>query len=174
MPVQRTGTFRPNDIAVVITHEELGISHIVGGYSEDAIVSIERAVATNTLYTGADDTSTRVYNASTAGTVTLSLQQSSVSNDILSALYELDRASRSSRYMFTIMIKDNSGRSLYFADEAFIDNLPNSAFANSMQLREWVIHCPRLTQTIGGNAGVNAADVATLDSLGVTLDSKWV
>src|SRR5574338_467016 len=105
----RLATFAPNDVTIVLTHESSGMSHIVGGFAEDAIVTVDRNAETFTLYTGADDTNTRIYNANTAGTMTLSLQQTSASNDILMALYEQDRASRNG--LFSISVRDNSGRS---------------------------------------------------------------
>ena len=90
MSTQRLATFAPNDVTVVITQRSSGIAHIVSGYSEDSIVNIERSAETFTMYTGADNTSTRIYNANKSATVTLSLQQTSASNDILSLLYAND------------------------------------------------------------------------------------
>ncbi len=167
----RLGTFAPNDITIVISQERTGMSHILGGFSEDAIVAVDRNADTFTLYTGADDSNTRVYNANTAGTITVTLQQTSASNDILTALYEQDRTSRNG--LFTILVKDNSGRSEYFAEEAYIGVVPNSAYANSMQVREWVIHAPRLTSLLGGNTVLSPEDAAALEQLGVAIAPRW-
>lgn len=168
----RLATFAPNDVTIVLTHESSGMSHIVGGFAEDAIVTVDRNAETFTLYTGADDTNTRIYNANTSGTMTLSLQQTSASNDILMALYEQDRASRNG--LFSISVRDNSGRSNYFAEEAYIGVVPSSAMANSMQTRDWVIHAPKMTSIIGGNGPVSSEDAAALDQLGVPVDPRWL
>jgi hypothetical protein len=168
----RLSTFSPNEVAVIITQQSTGMSHIVGGFAEDSIVSIDRNADTFSLYTGADDTNTRIYNANTSGTITISLQQTSASNDILTALYENDRASRNG--LFSIAIRDNSGRSTYFSEEAYIGVVPSSAISNSMQTRDWVIHAPKMTSLIGGNGPISSEDAAALDQLGISVDSRWL
>lgn len=168
----RLATFAPNDVTIVITQESTGISHIIGGFSEDAIISVDRNADTFTLYTGADDSNTRVYNANTAGTLTISLQQTSASNDVLTALYIQDKTNRNG--LFAIQVKDNSGRSSFFAEEAYIGVVPNSAYANSMQTRDWVIHAPRLESLLGGNSALSPEDAATLEQLGVNVAPRWL
>ena len=74
MAFNRLATFAPNDVTIVISQASTGLSYIVSGYSEDSIVGIERNAETYTLYTGADNTNTRIYNANTAAKITLSLQ----------------------------------------------------------------------------------------------------
>lgn len=172
MATTRLATFTPNDVTIVITQQSTGISHIVSGFSEDSIVNVERNADTFMLYTGADDTNTRIYNANTASTVTLSLQQTSASNDILTALYENDRQTRNG--LFSITIRDNSGRSEFFSEEAYIGIVPSSAYSNQMNTREWVIHAPKLDTLIGGNAILSPEDKDVLDKLGVTLAPRWV
>lgn len=168
----RLATFSPNEVTVVITQQSTGLSHIVGGFAEDSIVSIDRNADTFALYTGADDTNTRIYNANTSGTMTISLQQTSASNDILTAIYENDRGSRNG--LFSIVVKDNSGRSNYFSEEAYIGVVPSAAIANSMQTRDWVIHAPRMTSVIGGNGPISSEDAAALDQLGTSVDDRWL
>lgn len=171
---QRLATFAPNDVTIVLSQESTGITHILSGFSEDSIISIERNSDTFELYTGADDTNTRIYKANTSATLTVPLQQTSNSNDILTMLYVNDKNTRDSSGLFSITVKDNSGRSNFFAEEAYIAVVPNSSFGNSMQLREWVIHAVRLETYIGGNSKLSADDTATLESLGVTVDPRWV
>lgn len=174
MAVSRTSTYAPGRLIIVLTQESTGIAHEVTGFSEDAIVQIERMAETFTMYTGADNTSTRIYNANTSATFSLSLQQTSATNDILTALYKSDIESLDSTGMFSIHVKDSSGRSDFFSDEAYIGVVPNSNFNNSMQTREWVIHASNLETVIGGNAKLSAEDQATLTTLGVSVDTRWV
>lgn len=173
MATQRLATFAPNDVTVVITQSSTGIAHIVNGYSEDSMVNIERAAETFTMYTGADAFSTRVYNANKSAMVTLSLQQTSGTNDILSLLYSNDSNSRNSSGLFSLQISDASGRSRYFSDDAYIGVVPNSQFGNSMQVREWVLHAHNLDTYIGGNAILSPEDQDTLSTLGGSFDPKW-
>lgn len=174
MATQRLATFAPNDVNVVITQRSSGIAHIVSGYSEDSIVNIERVAETFTMYTGADNTSTRIYNANKSATVTLSLQQTSASNDILSLLYANDSASRNSSGLFALQISDASGRSRFFSDDAYVGVVPNSAFANSMQTRDWVLHAHNLDTYIGGNAVLSPEDQDVITVLGGSIDAKWI
>lgn len=174
MATQRLATFAPNDVNVVITQRSSGIAHIVSGYSEDSIVNIERVAETFTMYTGADNTSTRIYNANKSATITLSLQQTSASNDILSLLYANDAASRNSSGLFALQISDASGRSRFFSDDAYVGVVPNSAFANSMQTRDWVLHAHNLDTYIGGNAVLSPEDQDVITVLGGSIDAKWV
>lgn len=170
----RAATYAPNMVTVVITQDSTGLSHIVSGFSEDSIVQIERNAETFTMYTGADNLTTRVYNANTSAKITLSLTQTSASNDVLSLLYSNDAAALSSDTMFSIQVKDNSGRSNYFSDDAYIGVVPNSAFSNSMQVRDWIIHAGDLQTTIGGNATVNTTDQAAIVALGGTVEAAWL
>lgn len=174
MSTQRLATFAPNDVTVVITQRSSGIAHIVSGYSEDSIVNIERSAETFTMYTGADNTSTRIYNANKSATVTLSLQQTSASNDILSLLYANDSNSRNSSGLFSLQISDSSGRSRYFSDDAYVGVVPNSQFGNSMQVRDWVLHAHNLDTYIGGNAILSPEDQDTIATLGGVVDGKWL
>lgn len=174
MTTQRLATFAPNDVTVVITQRSSGIAHIVSGYSEDSIVNIERTAETFTMYTGADNTSTRIYNANKSATVTLSLQQTSASNDILSLLYANDSATRNSSGLFSLQISDSSGRSRYFSDDAYVGVVPNSQFGNSMQVRDWVLHAHNLDTYIGGNAILSPEDQDTIATLGGVVDGKWL
>ncbi len=174
MAFNRLATFAPNDVTIVISQASTGLSYIVSGYSEDSIVGIERNAETYTLYTGADNTNTRIYNANTAAKITLSLQQTSSGNDILSSLYLNDAASRDSSGLFSISVVDNSGRSSYFSEEAYIAVVPNSQFGNKMETRDWVIEATRLDTYIGGNSILSAEDKGALDQLGQVVNPRWI
>lgn len=167
----RTATYAPNEVSVIITQSSTGLVHLVAGYSEDSIVAVDRNSDTFSMYKGADDTATRIYNADTGLKLTISLQQTAESNDILTALYKNDKASRDA--MFSVLVKDNSGRSYFFAEEAYIAVLPNAQYSNSMQTREWVIHAPNSEMNIGGNARLSASAQAALEALGVNIDPQW-
>ncbi|ADX32010.1 hypothetical protein VL2_gp146 [Pseudomonas phage vB_PaeM_VL12] len=170
----RTSTYAPNQVTIVINHAASGISHTLTGFSEDSIVSVERLVDTFTEYVGADDTHTRVFNANSGARATVSLAQTSESNDVLTFLHEFDREAMSADGMFEMLIKDNSGRSLYFSDEAYIAVIPQGGFSNQMNTRDWVISMTNTTFQHGGNQKVSPATADTLTALGVNLDARWL
>ncbi|MND61436.1 hypothetical protein D3C80_526950 [compost metagenome] len=171
MTTQRLATFAPNQVTIIITQDSTGVAHILSGFSEDSIVTIEQMQEKYTLYTGADNTGTRVFNASKSATLTIPLQQTSVSNDILSLLFAND--DQTSRGLFSIQVKDTSGRSAYFSDDAYVAVVPAAGFANTMQTREWVIQAFNLDSFHGGNAIVTPEDQASIEALGGSLDPKW-
>lgn len=162
-------TFAPNELSIVLLGN--GWQHVLSGFAEDSIVSIERQSDTFNMYVGADDTPTRIYQANTAMMVTASLAQTSESNDVLSAVYNKDRETRDG--LFSILVVDNSGRSRYFAEEAYVGNVPNTSYGNSMQVFEWVIHAPKSDINIGGNSKLSASVQATLTALGVVVAPQW-
>lgn len=174
MASTRTSTYSPIDVSVVLAHQASGMVHIVSGFAEDSFVNIERAKDTYDHYTGVDNTATRIYSANTSGKVTLGLQQSSASNDVLTALYNYDKQYRgTSKGLFSITVKDGSGRSIMFAQEAYVGIVPNQQFGSGMNTREWVINCTQMGDTIGGNSLVSPEDAANVDQLGGNLANEW-
>lgn len=162
-------TFAPNEVTISLVGPDW--QHVVTGFAEDQMISIERQSETFEMYIGADDSPTRIYKANTALMMTLTLAQTSESNDVLSAVYGRDRATRNG--VFTILVTDNSGRSRYFAEEAYIGTVPNASYGNSMQTREWVIHAPKSDVNLGGNSKVSASTQAALEALGVVVAPQW-
>lgn len=162
-------TFAPNSVTIAMVGPDW--QHVVTGFAEDSIVSVERQSDTFEMYIGADDSPTRIYKANTALMMTVSLAQTSESNDVLSAVYNKDRTTRDG--VFTILVVDNSGRSRYFAEEAYIGTVPTAAYGNSMQTREWVIHAPKSDVNLGGNSKISASTQAALEALGVTVAPQW-
>ena len=162
-------TFMPNEVTISMVGD--GWSHVVSGFAEDSIVTIDRQAETFAMYVGADNTPTRIYNANTALMMTVALAQTSESNDLFSAVYEKDRTTRQG--VFTVLVTDNSGRSRYFAEEAYIGVVPNASYGNSMQTREWVIHAPASDVNLGGNSKISAGTLAALAALGVTVAPQW-
>lgn len=173
MSTTRTSTLSPIDVTVVISQQSTGVVHIVSGYMEDSHINIERSKDTYTSYTGVDNVTTRIHSADTSAKVTLSLQQSSASNDVLSQLYVNDKNSRNSSGLFAVTIKDGSGRSVYFSQESWIGVVPNSQFGSGMNGREWVIHSARMDSNIGGNSLVSVEDASVIDKLGGNLSAEW-
>lgn len=153
-------TYSPQDVTVVLSQG--AVSHVVSGFAEGTFVTVARNSETFEMYTGADNTNTRIYKPNTSCMVTISLAQTSNSNDILSALYLQDVATRNSTGLFALTVKDTSGRSLFSASQAYIATVPDAEFSDSMSTRDWVVHCPRPDFFIGGNSALDGADAATL------------
>ena len=172
MTTSRVATLSPIDVTVVISQS--GFTHVVSGYAEDSNIMVERGSDNFEKHVGVDNKTSRIYKADKSGMITLSLAQTSVSNDVLDLLQRNDAAARNSSGLFSVTVKDASGRSVYHSLEAWISKVPNSAFGSSMQMREWVIQAAEMTSFIGGNGKVSAEDVATIEALGGTVAADWV
>lgn len=98
---------------------------------------------------GADGEVTRSKGNNNTGTLKIKLQQTSESNDVLSAFYQSDRLANSGK--FPLMVKDNSGTSLYVAEDAWIEKVADSSFGANAGDREWTIKIANLVATLGGN-----------------------
>jgi len=163
----------PNDITVVLSRSD-GYSHIIGGYSDSDMVSVEPMAEAFTMYTSADNQGTLITNSNKSATVTLTLNQASNSNDQLSWLYrEFDEAKKASK-LISVLIKDQSGRSLYSSAQAFIGKLPTASFSNGMNNREWTLICYDMQMYAGGNSALSAPDVQSIEILGGTVEDRWL
>lgn len=165
-------TYAPNDVSVVI--QKNGFTHVIGGYSEDAMVSIAQGSDRFEKYIGADNSATRIYKADTSTQISLSLQQTSISNDFLTQLHLDDVESRDSSGFFSLTVKDNSGRTLVSSQSAYIAILPDVNFSNSMEIREWAIDTFYTDNYIGGNSKFTAEEVTAYEALGSrTVSDEW-
>lgn len=173
MASTRTSTYSPSDVNVVISQESSGLVHVIAGYADDSHINVERDSETYEHVTGVDNIATRVYKANTSGKVTVSLGQGSASNDILTMLYLNDKASKNSDGLFTLTVKDGSGRSVAFAQESYIGVVPNSQYGNSLNNRDWVFNCTQMDDIVGGNGLISAEDVAAITLLGGVVPAEW-
>jgi hypothetical protein len=85
--------------------------------------------------------------------VSIFLAQSSDSNDLLNGIQKLLFSSNIKAMQFLpLIIKDNSGTTMFFAKDVWIEQLPELEFGQSLAVREWVFMCNDVECIIGGNA----------------------
>lgn len=114
-------------------------------------ISISRSVKGFNTIRGIRGKNTRVRNTDTSATITISLLQSSQGNDVLSDIHQQDLNFGTGR--ITLMLKDNSGRSVFHSDESFITSFPTATFTGQFEYRNWEIFAQSTsTYTVGGNA----------------------
>lgn len=121
----------------------------ISGFSDGAAVTVDFDEQQFTKVTGADGLTTRSKSNNYAGSITLSMQQSSSSNDYLSSLWSADRLNNAG--VVPVLIKDQSGRTLWTAENAWVQGLPSQEFGKELASREWVLDCDALTGFLGGN-----------------------
>lgn len=125
----------------------------IGGYQITGwqSISITRSVKGFTPIRGIRGKVSRVKNVDTSATINFALLQTVQSNDVLSYIHELDLEEGTARIALTL--KDNSGRSVFTSNEAFITGYPSATFSGQFEYRNWEIFCQTTsTYTVGGNA----------------------
>lgn len=170
---QNLATYAPDEVVVIISQPSSGVSTRVTGFMEDSFVNIARDMDSWSHTTGADNLATRVYSANDSGKITLSVMQSSNSNDVLTQIWSRDRSLKNSQGLFTILVADKTGRSVYSSTEAYIGKIPDSVFGNGVNGREWVVHCTNLSHSIAGNSIVSTEVVEILNKLGTDVADEW-
>ncbi len=164
-------TYSPEFTNVVISNE--AINHIITGYGEGTFISIEPVSERFVPVYGAKGEAYRAHNAVRAFDLTLTLSQTSHSNDVLSHLLELDRETLNGS--FTLTFKDSSGTTIFTENSAYIGQEPSQSFSGggSIETREWAIHLPSPSYRIGGNGDFSLNEQSNIEGLGGTVDSQW-
>lgn len=122
----------------------------IQGYHEGTVISYEPAADSFVKHVGADGEVSRAASNDFSGSITITLAQTSPSNDYLSGIALLDRASGSG--VLPCMLRDASGRTLIFSDSAWIRKRPNASMAKgSIEGREWILDLASVDETFGGN-----------------------
>lgn len=137
----------------VLTYSPSDVTILISGYQLSGLLSVELIWDSRpfTMYKGIRNQHTRVFNASMCATMRLNVQQTSITNDVLSQIMEADRNSNSARLELTM--KDTSGTTLYQALQCYIPAYPNIKFTKGFEAREWEINILDLTTVnIGGNS----------------------
>lgn len=134
------------------TYNPSDVSLIIGGYRVfgwDSI-TIQRNSQGYTPYKGIRDKHSRTRNQDTSATLSLSIIQSCPVNDVLSYVHELDLQYGTGRLEITL--KDDSGRSVFSSNEAYITGYPAAEYTSELEYRVWNVFCQNTgTWVLGGN-----------------------
>lgn len=124
---------------------------IVDGFAEGDGVMIEPDAAVFVKVTGADGKTTRTKTLNKGAKVTITLAQSSLTNDKFSALITADAEAPNGAGVVPLYIRDKSGRGLWTAAQCWLSELPSVDLKNEVTSRVWVIECAKLVRFDGGN-----------------------
>ena len=136
-------TFDPKQVQVIIGGNE------IAGFADGEFINIERDENTFSKVVGADGEVSRSKSNNRSGALTLTLLQTSASNDVLSAIMIADELTNSG--IIPIFVKDSLGTTNLFAGEGWIQKPPASPFDKEITNREWVIELASVDVFIGGN-----------------------
>ncbi|MBC3540659.1 phage structural protein [Rufibacter sediminis] len=148
-------------MAGVKTYDPKNVQVILGGtpasgFTDGTFISVAPDEDLYTKTIGADGEASRARSNNKSATVTLTLKQTSSTNDVLSTFVAADQVSDSG--VFPLMIKEiGSGRTLVFAQAAWVQRFPDLAYSKEVEDREWVIAVGQMDIFIGGNSFSGAA-----------------
>lgn len=136
-------TFDPKQVAVIVGGK------IMSGFADGTFIVAERNEQAFNLKVGVDGEGTRAKSNNKSGKVTVTLMQSSASNDDLSSIAAADELSNTG--VVPLLVKDASGRTVIAAQSAWVQKYPNSEFAKETSTRAWVLESDELDIFVGGN-----------------------
>lgn len=122
---------------------------IISGYAEGTFVQIAGSGDNFEKVKGADGGVDRVNKNTDDYTVTITLKQTSITNDALSALLASDKKLNTGTVPLSIV--DLSGTSLFFATQAWIAKEPDDEYGDSLANNEWKIDTGVAEKFTGGN-----------------------
>ena len=99
---------------------------------------------------GADGEVARIRNRNRGGTVEVTLIQTSLSNDVLSAQAALDEAGGGGNG--SLQLKDGNGSTLITARAAWVKKMADTEWGKELTTRTWVFDTGELVIFVGGNA----------------------
>lgn len=137
-------TYNPKDITIIAGYQQLT------GFAADDMVEIKPRGDGIVPYDGADGEVGRSIDPNNCIEVTVTLAQTSASNDILSAFYDADK--NTGNGMFPLAIKDLSGTTLISATQAWVLKYADSKIGRKIDTRQWTIHTGAADVNIGGGS----------------------
>jgi len=121
---------------------------ILGGFMSGTFVKAERSEDAYKLSAGSQGEVVRVRSRRRDGTVTVTLQGSSPTNDLLVAIAIADEAANSG--VGALSVTDLNGGTLIASGAAWIRKLPDYEAGDDLSGREWVIDCDQLVMNLAG------------------------
>jgi hypothetical protein len=137
--------YNPADVAMFFGAIELV------GLVDGTFINVVRNTDSFTLRVGADGEAARSKSNDRSAVITVTLMQSSIANNLLSAQLILDEATANAIVPF--IIKDNStnGTTLFSCETSWLQKAPDMAFGQEIETREWVFETDSMNVFIGGN-----------------------
>jgi hypothetical protein len=122
------------------------------GFAEGTFIKVARNKEAFTTVVGSDGEVTRVKSVDLSGTITVTLQQSSPSNDYFSSLATADE--RTSTGAIPLYMKDSNGTTVVKCKVGWVKKKPDSEFSNTNSTREWIFETGNLQYDVGGETQI--------------------
>lgn len=119
------------------------------GFADGTFISVTKDKMPYASIEMPDGTVSRIYTNSQTYTINLTFHRGSVSNDILTKLWQLDEFTQIAK--FTLFIKDLSGTDLFFSTNTWIESLPSMVESTTFDTRTWTLKSSQAVINIGSN-----------------------
>jgi len=137
-------TFDPKDLIITLAGAK------IKGYAE-TMVAISRPDPMWNSQVGAEGDTMRVKTNNRTTDVTITLQQSSPSINVMSDIATRDYDNSDSAFHLKI---DYNGKMLLQANSCYIEKKPDATWGNTPQDREFLIKCPDCTYDLGATTNL--------------------
>lgn len=137
--------FDPDNVILTFASQQ------IKGFAEDTFITVEQDGDSFTTVKGVDGEVVRTKVKGLVHIVRCTLMQTSDSNDVLSAIHNLDMGTSNGAGVAPLGIADKSGRFLFAGPEAWIVGPPSAEFGNSAKGREWMFHVVNADRFDGGS-----------------------
>lgn len=123
---------------------------ILSGFGPDTKISVAYEEDSWVTTIGVNGEGTRSKSNNRSATITVTLMQSSDSNQFLSAIAEIDRLTNGGALPLTIRDSSSQG-TFHFAESAWIQKVPDAEYGIEIGTREWVFATDVLVSNLAGN-----------------------
>jgi hypothetical protein len=157
-------TYSPSDVSITLAGKP------IEGFSDGEFIRVTRESPLYTSKRAMDGTVAVTQQRYSKWTVVITLAQSSPSNNFLDGVQKiLAEYNVAAMQWLPLIIKDNSGDTMFFAKDVWIEQVPEQVFGKDMSVREWTIVCNDVTSIIGGNSEDVDSVTEALQAVGVLL-----
>ncbi len=136
-------TYDPKEVHIIVGGFEMT------GFADGVFLTVSRNNDAYSRVNGADGESSRAKSNDKSGLAVISLQQTSPSNDILSAFAIADEISNAG--VIPLIVTDSLGTTTLFSGEGWVKKIPDAAFAKEVSNRDWNLDLASIDVFIGGN-----------------------
>jgi len=122
---------------------------VMTGFAPGTFVNVARSNDLFEKNRGSDGTIDRVNKNADDFAISLTLKQTSLTNDALSIIMNLDKENNAGIFPFTV--KDLGGLSFFFASQAWIAKDPDDEYSDAFNNRVWRFDTGPAKKFTGGN-----------------------
>lgn len=148
-----TGQINPREYSLY-----LGI-HRIQGFHEGTVINIIYDALNYNMLIGADGEVSRILTNNQSALITVTLAQTSLSNDFLSVQSNIDR--KFGTGALPLLFKDNWGKSAGASPVAWVEKMADQPFDGgagaTVQTRAWNIRAPLYEGIVGSSRPIEAA-----------------